>query len=163
MFERLSKLMSGWNPNNPSSVASVPTGNQPTDAFMNNTAYLNNTATKASTLGAALDTTTTTPGTWDTLAGYTDNKTGIQHNGLIPTGVQSLSGLMSMWNGYQATQLAQKQYELSKQAFEKNYAASVAAYNNGLTNQANRMAARGESAMNGMTADEYAAKYGLSN
>ena len=97
----------------------------------------------------------------DSFAGYTDAN-GIQHAGWGTTGIKSLSGLMSMWNGYQANQLAQKQYELSKQAFEKNYAASVKAYNNSLTNQANRMAARGESAMNGMTADEYTAKYGLS-
>ena len=98
----------------------------------------------------------------DSFAGYTDTAHGIQHAGWGTTGIKSLSGLMSMWNGYQANQLAQKQYELSKRAFEKNYAASVQAYNNSLTNQANRMAARGESAMNGMTADEYTAKYGLS-
>ena len=103
-----------------------------------------------------------TPSLFDKLAGYTDKTTGIQHAGWGTTGIQSLSGLMSMWNGYQANQLAQKQYELSKQAFEKNYAAGVTSYNNSLTNQANRMAARGESAMNGMTADEYTAKYGLS-
>ena len=101
------------------------------------------------------------PSFLDSFAGYTAAN-GIQHAGWGTTGIKSLSGLMSMWNGYQANQLAQKQYELSKQAFEKNYAASVKAYNNSLTNQANRMAARGESAMNGMTADEYTAKYGLS-
>ena len=102
------------------------------------------------------------PSLFDKLAGYTDKTNGTQHAGWGTTGIQSLSGLMSMWNGYQANQLAQKQYELSKQAFEKNYAAGVTSYNNSLTNQANRMAARGESAMNGMTADEYTAKYGLS-
>ena len=154
MPEWLSNLMSMWS----SSPTSTST-QQPEDAWMNNTAYLNNASTNASNLGGA---TTATPTNFlDSFAGYTDAK-GIQHAGWGTTGIKSLSGLMSMWNGYQANQLAQKQYELAKQAFEKNYAASVKAYNNSLTNQANRMAARGESAMNGMTADEYTAKYGLS-
>ena len=153
MPEWLSNLMSSWGNSNTLTT-------QPADAFMNNTAYLNNTPTTASNLSPA--STATSPSFLDGFAGYTDKASGIQHAGWGTTGIQSLSGLMSMWNGYQANQLAQKQYELSKQAFEKNYAAGVTSYNNSLTNQANRMAARGESAMNGMTADEYTAKYGLS-
>ena len=154
MPEWLSNLMSMWS----SSPTSTST-QQLEDAWMNNTAYLNNTSTNTSKPGVA--TTANDLSFLDSFAGYTDAKE-VQHAGWGTTGIKSLSGLMSMWNGYQANQLAQKQYELSKQAFEKNYAASVKAYNNSLTNQANRMAARGESAMNGMTADEYTAKYGLS-
>ena len=153
MPEWLSNLMSSWGNSNTLTT-------QPADAFMNNTAYLNNIPTNANSLGGTV--TATPPSFLDNFAGYTDKASGIQHAGWGTTGIQSLSGLMSMWNGYQANQLAQKQYELAKQAFEKNYAAGVTSYNNSLTNQANRMAARGESAMNGMTADEYTAKYGLS-
>ena len=76
-------------------------------------------------------------------------------------GVGALSGLMDMWNGYQANQLAQKQFEFQKQAFNTNMAAAKTSYNNSLTNQANRMAARGDSALNGMTADQYVSKYGV--
>ena len=76
-------------------------------------------------------------------------------------GVGALSGLMSMWNGYQANQLAKKQFEFQKQAFNTNMAAAKTSYNNSLTNQANRMAARGDSALNGMTADQYVSKYGV--
>ena len=68
---------------------------------------------------------------------------------------------MSMWNGYQANQLAQKQFNFLKQAFNTNMAAAKTSYNNSLTNQANRMAARGDSALNGMTADQYVSKYGM--
>lgn len=68
---------------------------------------------------------------------------------------------MNMWNSYQANQLAKDQFAFQKDAFNKNLAASIKSYNNSLTNQANRMAARRDSAMHGMTADEYVSKYGM--
>ena len=97
--------------------------------------------------------------TWEWLLG----SGGQKEQALSPLGqgVGALSGLMSMWNGYQANQLAQKQFEFLKQAFNTNMAAAKTSYNNSLTNQANRMAARGDSALNGMTADQYVSKYGM--
>ena len=107
---------------------------------------------------------TTTPlptqqSTWEWLLG----SGGQKEQALSPLGqgVGALSGLMSMWNGYQANQLAQKQFNFLKQAFNTNMAAAKTSYNNSLTNQANRMAARGDSALNGMTADQYVSKYGM--
>lgn len=107
---------------------------------------------------------TTTPlptqqSTWEWLLG----SGGQKEQALSPLGqgVGALSGLMSMWNGYQANQLAQKQFKFLKQAFNTNMAAAKTSYNNSLTNQANRMAARGDSALNGMTADQYVSKYGM--
>ena len=97
--------------------------------------------------------------TWEWLLG----SGGQKEQALSPLGqgVGALSGLMSMWNGYQANQLAQKQFNFLKQAFNTNMAAAKTSYNNSLTNQANRMAARGDSALNGMTADQYVSKYGV--
>lgn len=97
--------------------------------------------------------------TWEWLLG----SGGQKEQALSPLGqgVGALSGLMSMWNGYQANQLAQKQFKFQKQAFNTNMAAAKTSYNNSLTNQANRMAARGDSALNGMTADQYVSKYGM--
>ena len=97
--------------------------------------------------------------TWEWLLG----SGGQKEQALSPLGqgVGALSGLMSMWNGYQANQLAQKQFNFLKQAFNTNMAAAKTSYNNSLTNQANRMAARGDSALNGMTADQYVSKYGM--
>ena len=107
---------------------------------------------------------TTTPlptqqSTWEWLLG----SGGQKEQALSPLGqgFGALSGLMSMWNGYQANQLAKKQFEFQKQAFNTNMAAAKTSYNNSLTNQANRMAARGDSALNGMTADQYVSKYGV--
>ena len=97
--------------------------------------------------------------TWEWLLGSGDQKE--QALSPLGQGVGALSGLMSMWNGYQANQLAKKQFEFQKQAFNTNMAAAKTSYNNSLTNQANRMAARGDSALNGMTADQYVSKYGM--
>ena len=120
-----------------------------------------NTAQDSGWLNPAL-TTPTTPtqqSTWEWLLG----SGGQKEQALSPLGqgVGALSGLMSMWNGYQANQLAQKQFNFLKQAFNTNMAAAKTSYNNSLTNQANRMAARGDSALNGMTADQYVSKYGM--
>ena len=107
---------------------------------------------------------TTTPlpsqqSTWEWLLG----SGGQKEQALSPLGqgVGAINGLMSMWNGYQANQLAKKQLAFQKQAFNTNMAAAKTSYNNSLTNQANRMAARGDSALNGMTADQYVSKYGM--
>lgn len=110
-------------------------------------------------LNPSLTTATPQQSWWDYLLGSGNQKT--QSTSPLGQGVGALSGLMSMWNGYQANQLAQKQFEFQKQAFNTNMAAAKTSYNNSLTNQANRMAARGDSALNGMTADQYVSKYGV--
>ena len=120
----------------------------------------------ALTKGQAASTTpvvitgTNDPTIWQSLTGYKDLK-GNDIAGYGTTGLGLLSGAMNMWNSYQANQLAKDQFAFQKEAFNKNLAASIKAYNNSLTNQANRMAARGDSAMHGMTADEYVSKYGM--
>ena len=103
---------------------------------------------------------TNDPTLWQSVTGYKDLK-GNDIAGYGTTGLGLLSGAMNMWNSYQANQLAKEQFAFQKDAFNKNLAASIKSYNNSLTNQANRMAARGDSAMHGMTADEYVSKYGM--
>ena len=120
----------------------------------------------ALTKGQAASTTpvvmtgTNDPTIWQSITGYKDLK-GNDIAGYGTTGLSLLSGAMNMWNSYQANQLAKEQFAFQKDAFNKNLAASIKSYNNSLTNQANRMAARGDSAMKGMTADEYVTKYGM--
>ena len=103
---------------------------------------------------------TNDPTTWQSITGYKDLQ-GNDVAGYGTTGLGLLSGAMNMWNSYQTNQLAKDQFAFQKDAFNKNLAASIKSYNNSLTNQANRMAARGDSAMHGMTADEYVSKYGM--
>ena len=103
---------------------------------------------------------TNDPTIWQSITGYKDLK-GNDIAGYGTTGLALLSGAMNMWNSYQTNQLAKDQFAFQKDAFNKNLAASIKSYNNSLTNQANRMAARGDSAMHGMTADEYVSKYGM--
>ena len=103
---------------------------------------------------------TNDPTTWQSITGYKDLQ-GNDVAGYGTTGLGLLSGAMNMWNSYQTNQLAKDQFAFQKAAFNKNLAASIKSYNNSLTNQANRMAARGDSAMHGMTADEYVSKYGM--
>ena len=103
---------------------------------------------------------TNDPTTWQSITGYKDLQ-GNDIAGYGTTGLGLLSGAMNMWNSYQTNQLAKDQFAFQKAAFNKNLAASIKSYNNSLTNQANRMAARGDSAMHGMTADEYVSKYGM--
>jgi hypothetical protein len=100
------------------------------------------------------------PTMWQSITGYKDLK-GNDIAGYGTTGLGLLSGAMNMWNSYQTNQLAKDQFAFQKDAFNKNLAASIKSYNNSLTNQANRMAARGDSAMHGMTAGEYVSKYGM--
>lgn len=120
----------------------------------------------ALTKGQAASTTpvvmtgTNDPTIWQSITGYKDLK-GNDIAGYGTTGLGLLSGAMNMWNSYQANQLAKDQFAFQKDAFNKNLAASIKSYNNSLTNQANRMAARRDSAMHGMTADEYVSKYGM--
>ena len=120
----------------------------------------------ALTKGQAASTTpvvitgTNDPTIWQSITGYKDLK-GNDIAGYGTTGLGLLSGAMNMWNSYQANQLAKEQFAFQKDAFNKNLAASIKSYNNSLTNQANRMAARGDSSMKGMTADEYVTKYGM--
>lgn len=113
----------------------------------------------ASTTPVAI-TGTNDPTIWQSITGYKDLK-GNDIAGYGTTGLGLLSGAMNMWNSYQANQLAKDQFAFQKDAFNKNLAASIKSYNNSLTNQANRMAARRDSAMHGMTADEYVSKYGM--
>ena len=103
---------------------------------------------------------TNDPTLWQSVTGYKDLQ-GNDVAGYGTTGLGLLSGAMNMWNSYQTNQLAKDQFAFQKDAFNKNLAASIKSYNNSLTNQANRMAARGDSAMHGMTADEYVSKYGM--
>lgn len=103
---------------------------------------------------------TNDPTLWQSITGYKDLQ-GNDVAGYGTTGLGLLSGAMNMWNSYQTNQLAKDQFAFQKDAFNKNLAASIKSYNNSLTNQANRMAARGDSAMHGMTADEYVSKYGM--
>ena len=103
---------------------------------------------------------TNDPTLWQSVTGYKDLQ-GNDIAGYGTTGLGLLSGAMNMWNSYQTNQLAKDQFAFQKDAFNKNLAASIKSYNNSLTNQANRMAARGDSAMHGMTADEYVSKYGM--
>ena len=103
---------------------------------------------------------TNDPTTWQSITGYKDLQ-GNDVAGYGTTGLGLLSGAMNMWNSYQTNQLAKDQFAFQKDAFNKNLAASIKSYYNSLSNQANRMAARGDSAMHGMTADEYVSKYGM--
>lgn len=96
----------------------------------------------------------------NSLFGFTDDN-GQKVAGSLQTGFGALSGLMSMWSGYNAAQLAQKQYQLQKDAFNANIAAQKKTYNNSLTNEYNRSTARGQSNTGGMTASEYVSKYGM--
>ena len=119
--------------------------------------------TKGQAVGKAppvVHTGTNDPTLWQSVTGYKDLQ-GNDIAGYGTTGLGLLSGAMNMWNSYQANQLAKEQFAFQKDAFNKNLAASIKSYNNSLTNQANRMAARGDSAMHGMTADEYVSKYGM--
>lgn len=103
---------------------------------------------------------TNDPTLWQSVTGYKDLQ-GNDIAGYGTTGLGLLSGAMNMWNSYQTNQLAKDQFAFQKDAFNKNLVASIKSYNNSLTNQANRMAARGDSTMHGMTADEYVSKYGM--
>ena len=170
------KLFKNWTNNSEIANATNTTGNtgfqtmplnildsleseMPADASLS-------TGLGALTKGQAASTTpvvitgTNNPTIWQSITGYKDLK-GNDIAGYGTTGLGLLSGAMNMWNSYQANQLAKEQFAFQKAAFNKNLAASIKSYNNSLTNQANRMAARGDSAMKGMTADEYVTKYGM--
>ena len=141
--------------NNFDIASGVPSGSTPLSSGLG-----------ALTNGQAVGTTpvvqtgTNDPTMWQSITGYKDLK-GNDIAGYGTTGLGLLSGAMNMWNSYQANQLAQDQFAFQKDAFNKNLAASIKSYNNSLSNQANRMAARGDSGLQGMTADEYVSKYGM--
>lgn len=56
-------------------------------------------------------------------------------------GIGALSALGNLWGGYQASRLANKQYNLAKEAYRTNLANSIQSYNTALTDRIRARAA----------------------
>ena len=70
------------------------------------------------------------------------NEVGFGFN--MPTlelGIKGLSALGNLWSGYQANKMAQRQYDLAKEAYQTNLANSIKSYNNALTDRIRARAA----------------------
>lgn len=59
----------------------------------------------------------------------------------LELGIKGLSALGNLWSGYQANKMAQRQYDLAKEAYQTNLANSIKSYNTALTDRIRARAA----------------------
>lgn len=59
----------------------------------------------------------------------------------LELGIKGLSALGNLWSGYQASKMAQRQYDLAKEAYQTNLANSIKSYNTALTDRIRARAA----------------------
>ncbi len=77
------------------------------------------------------------PSTWDSLFGYTDQNTGVQHAGTFLPTAQAVGGLAQSWLGFQNLGLAKDQFNFQKGAFNDQFNQQVSQYNTSINDRAN--------------------------
>lgn len=76
------------------------------------------------------------PSTWDSLFGYTDPNSGVQHAGSFLPAAQAVGGLAQSWLGFQNLGLAKDQFNFQKGAFNDQYNQQVNQYNTAINDRA---------------------------